>query len=157
MNKGLLFAFALLGLGCVLASPTMLYVVAEPLAAGECVLVDHREAVPEWVSLPDPDKLPGYVLPPFPEDPNRWELPRGLFVRTGRACDPDGDDFVVEYVGGTTPATVTLDLEAGTWTMEVDAVHGGFNSWVFTARDVHGASRTFIVVGEAANAAPILE
>lgn len=132
----------------LLARPIVL--LSDPNA---CVPRDYRQVVPAWVGLPA--EVEGRILPPIPGDPNIWEVPRGEFSRTARACDPDGDPFTVTFISGTSPATVSLNLQDGTWTLRA-TVGKGLNQWSLRADDGED-SQVFAVVCVGENLAPVLE
>jgi hypothetical protein len=119
---------------------------------------DYRDQVPVWLALPPAAELPGVVLPPVTADPTRWEVPRGAYSRTGRACDPDGDAFSVELVSATIPAEVAVDPAAGTWTLTATIPRTPRKHLVhLRATDEFGASQDFLVPLARENAAPRLQ
>ena len=98
------------------------------------------------------DLLPGLV---GTNGAATWIITTGPYTRTGRACDPDGDPIAkIELVSGTTPATVTYNATAGTWTLGVASIPAGIHAFVVRATDAPAdgttaKSRTVTVVVKA--------
>ena len=106
------------------------------------------------------DLLPGLVTA---NGAATWVVTTGPYTRVGRACDPDGDPIAkVELVSGTTPATVTYNATAGTWTLNVTNLPAGIHAFVVRATDAPTDSTpksrtvTVIVKAERPNQPPSL-
>lgn len=141
-----------------------------PAAAAQLVIVDPNCVQPIYDPnlVPfaiEPNAIEGYLLPPVPGDPNTWRLPAGKWQRlAAKACDDEGDPFTIEYMGGTSPATVHHDPAAGTWAVAAEILVGP-NLWRFRAVDDPGTtaepeSATFTIVVEGQprpNTPPVLE
>jgi len=143
----------LLAATAALATPFGVYADADA-----CVQSDWRAICPvepNTLAAVDPNAAAA-VLPPVPGDPNGWELPAGPWKRLPAiCCDPEGDDFAIEYIAGTSPATVVR--EPGRWSFAAVVLEGP-NAWLFEATDSHGASRRVIVAAEGRrNDPPVLE
>jgi len=137
----------------------LVVMAADPNACGP--QQDYRLAVPGALPVDpnaDPNLAEGVVLGPVPGDPNAWDLAAGQWKRPwARICDPEGDTYRVEFLGGTSAAEVQVDPANGLWTFAAEAVVG-LNAWCFRASDEHEASRIVWIVGFGLlNEPPVLE
>jgi hypothetical protein len=135
-------------------------VAAEPNA---CIPLIYPQTLVPY-PVPDANESWGHLLPPIPGDPNTWSRSAGKFQRPAAgACDPEGDAFGIEYLGGTSAATPTYDPAAGAWSFTAEVLVG-LNVWRFRAVDspanAEPAESLWWVTcwGEGrANTAPVLE
>jgi len=90
-----------------LAQGTTFGVYTDPNA---CVQQDWSRIVPFTLPGAEPSRPYGAILGPVPGDPNVWEVPAGPFKREwALACDPEGDEVTIRYVGGTRCRLAILD------------------------------------------------
>jgi hypothetical protein len=118
--------------GVVVARP-LVVMAAEP---NDCLVWScDRNLVPYLAEIGDVNESWGRLLPPTPGDVNDWQIDCGKFQRgAARACDPESDSFSIAYLGGTSPATVYHDPNAGTWWFTAEVLKG-VNVWRFSATD----------------------
>lgn len=147
----LLLAFV----GLAMGRPLVL-LAADPNACGP--QQDYRRSMPMVDRLPaDPNLATGAVLGPVPGDPNTWDIAAGPYKRDyARACDPEGDEFSIRYLGGTSPAEPQLDRDTGRWTFAAIAVVG-LNAWQFEASDGRATRRVWVMAWGLADEPPVLE
>lgn len=150
---------------CVLLVCGCVFVVLGParsLYAGE----PNEPCVQVYYDPPaglDPNVVVGILLCPDPNAPTDYNVPSGKFFREARACDPNNDDFDVEFIDGTTPATVDYNDATGLWSLAAEVVPG-LNLWMVRATDTPQyatpKSNEYTVVAfgeERANKGPVLE
>jgi hypothetical protein len=108
----------------------------------------------------DPNAITGaHLLPPIPGNPDVWTARCGKWQRPPiTACQVDNLPFSIEYVAGTSPASVIHDPNAGTWSFMAEIIEGP-NLWRFRATTLmtvtsRAASKEYYVtlVGEKADA-----
>jgi hypothetical protein len=137
-----------------LAQGTTFGVYMDPNA---CVQQDWSRIVPFTLPEAEPNRPYGAILGPVPGDPNVWEVPAGPFKREwALACDPEGDEFTVRYVGGTSVAEVQLDRSAGRWSFAAVVLEKQ-NLWRFEADDGRARRIVTIVAWGRKNEAPVLQ
>lgn len=105
---------------------------AEP---NECMVWSVDPNLVPYIGQVDVNEVWGRLLPPGPDDVNDWELACGKYQRPpARACDPEGDPISISCLGGTSPATVYYDPNAGAWYFTAEVLPG-VNLWRFAAMD----------------------
>jgi hypothetical protein len=88
------------------------------------------------------------LLPLWPDDPTRWELPTGLWTRPAAlACDPDGQSITVVCAWSDLPTTpiVMHDPNAATWSTTIRVPLGIYRA-VFRATDPNGLFADYTLV-----------
>lgn len=132
-SRKLVILVALLALLGLAWGRTFVLMAAEPNA---CIQESMSPALVPWTI--DPSLIQGSLLPAIPGSQNGWQVPRGKWTRTARACDPEGHPFTIEFVEGPAPATVSYDPAAQTWTVVVENLPVGKHLFVFKATDSPG-------------------
>lgn len=144
---------SLVFVGVCLGRP--LYVLAADPNA--CIQSDYRNTMDFEIPYEDPNDSFGAILGPIPNDSNSWNVAEGAWKRDwAKYCDPEGDPIAIAYLGGTSPALISMDVASSKWSFSSIVVQG-INVWRFETSDGKATRKVTIMAWGVKNESPVLQ